>query len=581
MSAVQLSNIDDFDKLTFGKAPQSEKNLGDRLVEADVISRRQLLKVINYQEENKLSLVEALNNLKLVEKDSQPAVFASRLGIPNVSIGDIDISPQVLATIPYKMAIRYRVFPLAFFRDKLVVAVANPSNLEAMRALTFAAGQVEIVVASHSDISKLIEKYFLVAEEQAVLNEIGEDTDNDETFHQLTENDSLQLIEEKAKQRPVVKLVDTLLRQAVRLGVSDINIRPTELGGDVYYRIDGKMHLQQHLGRHILAPIICRLKIISGMNIAERRLPQDGHASIVHAGTSIDFRVSVIPMVTGESVVIRVLDKSKGLIDLDGLGLPSSEITRLRRILTHNFGIFLVTGPTGSGKTTTLYAIVNERKKNEPHIITVEDPVEYRIDGIEQIQIKPNIGYTFAEALRHILRHDPDEILIGEMRDFETAEIAIKASLTGHFVMSTLHTNDAASSVTRLLDMGIEPYLINSTLVGILAQRLVRKICPDCKVEDSGNQHIRKYFQLNASSKFYRGAGCNKCNQSGYRGRIMVGELIEVTSELKTFISQRASAEDLRQQSIADGMMPLTQNALAMAQQGICSLEDVFAVKLE
>ena len=579
MSAVLLSNIDDFDKLTFGKAPQSEKNLGDRLVEADVISRRQLLKVVNYQEENKLSLVDALNNLKLVEKDSQAAVFASRLGIPNVSIGDIDISPEVLATIPYKMAIRYRVFPLAFIQDKLVVAVANPSNLEAMRALTFAVGHVEIVVTSQSDISKLIEKYFLVAEEQAVLDEIGEGSDED--FHQLTENDSLQLIEEKAKQRPVVKLVDTLLRQAVRLGVSDINIRPTELGGDVYYRIDGKMHLQQHLGRHILAPIICRLKILSGMNIAERRLPQDGHASIIHAGATIDFRVSVIPMVTGESVVIRVLDKSKGLLSLDDLGLPSSEIARLRRILTHNFGIFLVTGPTGSGKTTTLYAVVNERKKNEPHIITVEDPVEYRIDGIEQIQIKPNIGYTFAEALRHILRHDPDEILIGEMRDLETAEIAIKASLTGHFVMSTLHTNDAASSVTRLLDMGIEPYLINSTLVGILAQRLIRKICPDCKVEDTENQHIRKYFQLDASSKFYRGAGCNECKQSGYRGRIMVGELIEVTSELKTFISERASAEDLRQQSIADGMMPLTQNAIDMARQGICSLEDVFAVKLE
>ncbi|MBQ0719738.1 MAG: type II/IV secretion system protein [Gammaproteobacteria bacterium] len=579
MSAVQLCNIEDFDKLTFGKAPQSEVNLGDRLVEADVISRRQLLKAVDYQQENKLSLIETLNNLGLVEKDNQPAFIASRLGIPTVSIGDIDINPQVLAAIPYKMAIRYRVFPLAFFNDQLVVAIANPSNLEAMHALTFAAGNVEIVVASDSDISKLIEKYFLVAEEQAVLDEIDEHPDDD--LQLLADNDSQQLIEEKAKQRPVVKLVDTLLRQAVRLGVSDINIRPTEFGADVYYRIDGKMHLQQHLGRHILAPIICRLKILSGMNIAERRLPQDGHASIVHLGAAIDFRVSVIPMVTGESVVVRVLDKSKGLIDLDGLGLPSSEISRLRRILTHNFGIFLVTGPTGSGKTTTLYAVVNERKKNEPHIITVEDPVEYRIDGIEQIQIKPNIGYTFAEALRHILRHDPDEILIGEMRDFETAEIAIKASLTGHFVMSTLHTNDAASSVTRLLDMGIEPYLINSTLVGILAQRLIRKICPDCKVEDKGSQEIRKYFQLDDSSTFYRGAGCSECNQSGYRGRIMVGELVEVTSELKTLISQRASAEQLRQQSVADGMMPLTQNALSMAAQGVCSLEDVFAVKLE
>jgi type IV pilus assembly protein PilB len=323
------------------------------------------------------------------------------------------------------------------------------------------------------------------------------------------------------------------------------------------------------------------MKIMSGMNIAEHRLPQDGHASISESGQVYDLRVSAIPMVTGESVVIRILNRNAANVKLEQLGIGGSDRERLARILDHTFGILLVTGPTGSGKSTTLYAVINKRLEGNPHVITVEDPVEYRMNNVEQIQIKPAIGYTFAVALRHILRHDPDEILIGEMRDLETAEIAVKAALTGHFVMSTLHTNDAASAITRLQDMGLEPYLISSAVVGIMAQRLARRICPQCRQVDTGNQDLRAFFGVREDEVFHCGAGCGNCNGTGYRGRAMVGELIEVTASLRALIDRKANADELRRQAIADGMVPLTQNALAMAREGITTLNEAFALKLE
>jgi type IV pilus assembly protein PilB len=320
---------------------------------------------------------------------------------------------------------------------------------------------------------------------------------------------------------------------------------------------------------------------MSGMNIAEHRLPQDGHASMLEGAQMYDLRVSAIPVVTGESVVIRVLNRNAANVKLEQLGIGGTDKERLARILDHTYGIFLVTGPTGSGKSTTLYAVINKRLEANPHVITVEDPVEYRMENVEQIQIKPQIGYTFAVALRHILRHDPDEILIGEMRDFETCEIAVKAALTGHFVMSTLHTNDAASAITRLQDMGLEPYLISSSVVGIMAQRLARRICAKCKTVDTGNAVLREYFHAGADEVFHRGAGCTDCNQTGYRGRAMVGELIEVSSALRELIDRKASADELRRLAVQEGMIPLTQNALALAREGITTLDEAFALKLE
>ncbi|MGD9661027.1 MAG: GspE/PulE family protein [Porticoccaceae bacterium] len=578
MTEQKLRSVDDLKTLKPLKPALTESQLGAQFVSSGIINTAELKEIIQKKLQTGKTFLEAMEMLGYAHDANQPAILASRLAIPLVSVATMEIPEDVVRMIPGELLAKYQCFPLGFANGKLIVAMANPCNVEAIQTISFASEHViEIVMASKHDINILIERYLLSSEEDDILSEINASLLREIPSKEL----STQALQETAQQQPVVKFVDSLLRRAVALKASDINIRPTDKGADVYYRIDGKMIFQRNLNIRQLAPIVCRIKIISGMNIAERRLPQDGHTMLEENNLRIDFRVSVIPMVTGESVVIRILDKNQGLVSLDALGLPVREIARMRNILSHSYGIFLVTGPTGSGKTTTLYAVVNERRTKDPHIITVEDPVEYRLDGVEQIQIKPKIGYTFAEALRHILRHDPDEILIGEMRDYETAEIAVKASLTGHFVMSTLHTNDAPSSITRLVDMGIETYLINSSLVGVLAQRLVRKLCLNCKQPDPDKAGFRAFFQLPDTFEAYIGAGCIDCHNTGYRGRLMVGELLEMTSALKELISQKANADTLRIQAMKDGMSSLTENALQLVKEGKTSLEEVFRVRQE
>lgn len=579
MSEQKITSLEELKALKPVKPPLTETELGAQLVKSGIITTQQLKEIIEKKHRDKTSFLAAMEKLGYLHDANQPAILASRLAIPLVRVGAMAIPDNVVHMVPAELIARYQCFPLGVIDSKLILAMSNPCNVEAVQTISFASSHVvEIVMAPAIDIEVLMDRYLLSTAEDDILSEI-----NATLIQEISTNDpSVNALRETALQQPVVKFVDTLLRRAVSQKVSDINIRPTESGADIYYRIDGKMLLQRRLTARQVAPIVCRVKIISGMNIAERRLPQDGSTMIIEDDrTRIDFRVSVIPMITGESVVIRILDKSQGLVSLDALGLPAREIVRMRDILTHSYGIFLVTGPTGSGKTTTLYAVVNERRAKDPHIITVEDPVEYRLDGVEQIQIKPKIGYTFAEALRHILRHDPDEILIGEMRDYETAEIAVKASLTGHFVMSTLHTNDAPSSITRLVDMGIEPYLINSTVVGILAQRLVRKLCAVCKELDPDKANFKTFFHLPADFQAYHGKGCTECHNTGYRGRMMVGELLQMTPALKEIIGNRGNADELRQQAVRDGMATLTENALQLVKEGKTSLEEVFRVRQE
>jgi len=572
-----IRTAEDLKQLQYGIVPETEIQLGIELIKSGVITNDQLRAAMQHKRHPRDSLVSVLETMGVIDHANRPLVLASRLGIPTVRINELDMDAGVIKEIPSEIILRYQVLPLGIVGNRLIVAVADPAKTDAIHTLNFVSERhVDVVVAPASDISQMIERHVLNAEEEEILIELGNNTDANEEHHY-----SVQMLKEKASEKPIVKFVDSLLHRAVSMGASDINIRPTEKGGDIYFRVDGKLLLQRSVDHRLLTPTVSRIKIVSGMNIAERRLPQDGSTMLIENGQRVDFRVSVIPMITGESVVIRVLDKSKGLVSLDALGLPANEIQRMRNILTHSFGIFLVTGPTGSGKSTTLYAVLNERNQRGVHIITVEDPVEYRLDGIEQIQIKPQIGYTFAEALRHILRHDPDEILIGEMRDLETAEIAIKAALTGHFVMSTLHTNDAPSSITRLIDMGIEAYLINSTVVGVLAQRLVRRICKHCRETDPDESNLKAYFKLPADFVAQRGKGCFECHQTGYKGRLMVGELLEVTHTLQSLISKRVNADVLRDQAISDGMSPLAQNALMLVESGETTLAEAFAVKLE
>jgi type IV pilus assembly protein PilB len=331
----------------------------------------------------------------------------------------------------------------------------------------------------------------------------------------------------------------------------------------------------------LLPALVSRIKIMGRMDIAERRLPQDGHARVIREGGAIDLRISVIPTVNGESVVLRILDKRAGLKSLDQLGLRDAEFNTLKRLTARSFGMILVTGPTGSGKSTTLYALLQEASKGDPHIITVEDPVEYDMENIEQIQILPATGYTFAEALRHILRHDPVVIMIGEIRDLETAEIANKAALTGHLVFSTLHTNDATSTITRLIDMGVESYLLSSTLLGVMAQRLVRMVCPHCKEKHLIDPEIATILQLDPHEAFYKGMGCEACGNSGYRGRLAVCEMLEITPEIAELINAKASSQTIKSLALQQGMKTLTQNAIALAREGKTSIEEVFAVRLD
>ena len=572
-----VTNAEELSNLQLSTPPMTESQLGAQFLKAGLIDREQLKQIIVESHRKKKSFLDTMVDLGLVAHENSTEVLSSRLGIPLVHVAGMTISGNVVHALPTQVIEAYKAFPIGLVNNRLYVAMPNPCDIDAVHAISFASNHlIEVVMAPLAEINSLMERYLFTSEEDDILSEF-----NDNLVEKKTISDSVQILEEKALQQPVVKFVDSLLHKAVIQGVSDINIRPTDDGADVYYRLDGKMQLQRSLTQAQAAPITTRIKIISGMNIAERRLPQDGATAFDYNKKRIDFRVSCIPMVNGESIVIRVLDSSKGLVNLDALGLPVAEIQRMRKLLAHSYGIFLVTGPTGSGKSTTLYAVVQERLKNDPHIITVEDPVEYRLEGVEQIQIKTKIGYSFAEALRHILRHDPDEILIGEMRDHETAEIAIKAALTGHFVMSTLHTNDAASSVTRLVDMGIEPYLINSALVGVLAQRLIRRICEKCKQADPDELHLKAYFELPDDFPAMTGRGCEHCHHTGYKGRMMVGELLEMSPALKALVTASADADALKDQAASEGMVSLTDNAIQLAREGRTTLQEVFRIKAE
>jgi type IV pilus assembly protein PilB len=576
MHNITITSADDLKLLRALKPAYTESQLGARLVESGAITPEQLRKVIQYKHKFSTSLLDATAKLGFLDESNRAMILASRLSIPYVHVRAMDIARNTIRMIPAELIRKYRAFPLGLVDGKLIIAMSDPCDVEAVQTINFATKRVvEVVMTSEQDIEVLIERYLLSSAEDDILSELDASLTPDLRSDRASE----QALRESAEQKPVVKFVDTLLRRAVALGASDINVRPNEHGADIYYRIDGNMRYQRTLNLSQYTPIASRIKIMSGMNIAERRLPQDGSMFYEEQEHRIDFRVSVIPTITGESVVVRVLDATKGLLTLDNLGLPVEEIARMRDVLTHSYGIFLVTGPTGSGKSTTLYAVINERKQKNPHIITVEDPVEYRLEGVEQIQIKTSIGYTFAEALRHILRHDPDEILIGEMRDFETAEIAVKASLTGHFVMSTLHTNDAASSITRLIDMGIEPYLISSTVIGVLAQRLVRRICPKCCKPDPDDAHLKKFFNLPADFPAFVGTGCSNCHNTGYRGRLMVGELLSITPALKALIQEKTDASVLKAQAVRDGMSTLTENALQLVRDKKTTLEEAFRVR--
>lgn len=551
--------------------------LGEILVDERLVSREQLNEALIRQKHSKgKHLGQILIEMELVTQQEVNAALARKLGIPFVSLQGFELPAHMLSRVPADLAIQYNVVPLGEMNGKLIIAMENPLDQGVVNALRFNTNaNIESVMAAGKDIRYLLQKFYSKLEESEAIEDLQLDPVSSEAA------DSVYAIEQEAQRKPIVRLVNAILVQGVTRGASDINIRPEKDRVNVYYRIDGQIHYARTMSRSLLPALVSRIKITAQMDIAERRLPQDGHARLAWGNKAIDLRISVVPTVKGESVVIRILDKEAGLRPLETLGLQEREYNLIRRLIARPHGLFLVTGPTGSGKSTTLYAILNEVKKRDVHLLTVEDPVEYDMDGVEQVQISVVKGYTFAQALRQFLRHDPDVIMVGEIRDTETAQIANKAALTGHLVFSTLHTNDAVSTVTRLVDMGIENYLLSSTLLGVMAQRLVRVNCQQCLAEEAIESYIRHALKLHPDEKFYRGKGCEACNQSGYRGRITVCELLAVTPEIAQLINDLAPTQRIHEAALAAGMTPLGENALALARTGKTSIEEVFGVQLE
>ena len=575
-----VKSVTDLQELLSGKHPLSDLRLGEVLVEGRLISVEQLATALSRQKRGKdKHLGQILTEMGVLTQEQVILALSKKLGIPRVQLRGFDLPAQMLSRVPADLAIQYNIVPLAELNGKLVVAMENPLDLQVISALRFNTNaSIEAVIADSDDIRLLLQKFYSRLEESEALEDLQVDAVSSSPVESA---ESLYLMEQEAQRKPIVRLVNAILVQGVTKGASDINIRPEKDRVNVYYRIDGKLQYARTMSRSLLPAIVSRIKITGQMDISERRLPQDGHARMAWGNKSIDLRISVVPTVKGESVVIRILDKDAGMRSLNGLGLRESEYELIQRLISRPHGLFLVTGPTGSGKSTTLYAILDEVKKRNVHLLTVEDPVEYDMNGVEQVQISLVKGYTFAQALRQFLRHDPDVIMVGEIRDGETAQIANKAALTGHLVFSTLHTNDAVGTVTRLVDMGVEPYLLSSTLLGVMAQRLVRLNCPHCLVEEKVDGIIRKRFNLSPDEKFYRGAGCESCNQMGYRGRATVCELLAVTPEIAQLINDGAPMQKLQEVAIAQGMTRLGDNALALAREQKTSIEEIMAVQLE
>ena len=554
-----------------------DETLGRYLVGKAIITPAQLEQALQQLRQDKeRRLGDILVEMGAVREQDVLLAMAAKLGVPFVNLKAFSIQPDAIAKVPIEIARRYNLVPLMLYSGRLVVAVNDPLNTEAIDAVRFITGHnIEPVLATRHDIEKAIDRYYR-SDDEILAAENDLDVQGSDKQEEEDIRESIRL----GREKPIVRLVNNFILDAVRRGASDIHIRPETGEVSLLYRIDGSLIPVSRFSKGLLPAVVSRIKIMGHMNIAERRLPQDGRARIKYQGHNIDLRISVIPTVAGESVVIRVLDAEAGLKSIDEIGFSSQDQRIFRNLVSRSDGIFLVTGPTGSGKSTTLYAVLQELIQRDLNIITIENPVEYRIAGIEQIQVNTVPGYTFARALRHILRHDPDVIMIGEMRDEETARIAIESALTGHLVLSTLHTNNAVASVTRLLDMGIEAYLLSSALLGILAQRLVRRNCPHCLAQEDIDPEMRKALDVPESEIFYKGTGCDECNWTGYRGRMAVYELLTVNDDFRALIKPGATVKQLQEAAVAQGMVPLTQQALSVARDKKTSLEEVYRVRL-
>jgi type IV pilus assembly protein PilB len=551
--------------------------LGQLLVERGLLTEAALALALEEQTQTGQTLGRLLIDAALVKETDLVATLASQLGLTFVDLSDYPVDPVAVGLVSDGLSRRYMALPIGWDDNRLIVAMADPSNVFAIDDIRHVTGrEVQAVVATRASIQAAIDKYHRL------------DTDAENISAQAASaaeaDEDLAAIHEVVEDAPIVKLVNVVITQAVADRASDIHIEPTEHDVRIRYRIDGVLHEVMRAPKNIQAGIISRLKIMADINIAERRVPQDGRVTATVGGREVDLRVATLPTVWGEKIVMRILDKSTALLQLTDLGFLPDNMRRYAQSYTRPYGTILVTGPTGSGKSTTLYAtlnIVNDESKN---VITVEDPVEYRVPNINQIQVNAKSGLTFAAALRSILRSDPDIILVGEIRDRETANIAVQAALTGHLVLTTLHTNDAASSPTRLIEMGVEPFLVGSALDCIVAQRLARRLCDKCKERftPSRAELANVGWDIEAEGGevpvLFRAVGCSKCSRTGYYGRFAIHEVLPVTEQIERLIVERGHTEDLKKLAIAEGMLTLRQSGLRTVRSGTTSLEEILRV---
>lgn len=555
---------------------KKRKLLGEMLRDSGVITEEQLKVALESQKQSGLRLGKELIRLGYLTEEIIIKTLGEQAGIPYVDLDTYLIDPKTISLIPEDTARQHQLIPLFKIRDTLTVAMTDPLNLAALDEAKQKSGcEIEAVITTEEKLLRALDQYYKVSESiDGIIKEISED----EKKPSISRREEIK-ISEQEKEAPIIRLINLLILQAIRERASDIHIEPEENQIRIRMRIDGILHETSTVPKPLQPMLISRIKVMANMDIAETRAPQDGRFKTSLENKDIEFRVSSFPTIYGENVVLRLLDQSSAILQLKELGFSQETLEKYQEALQTPYGMILVTGPTGSGKTTTLYATLNSINSIEKNILTIEDPVEYRLNLIRQTQVNPKAGITFANGMRSILRQDPDVIMVGEIRDLETSEIAFQAALTGHLVFSTLHTNDAVGALTRMLQLGVEPFLIASSTIGVLAQRLVRTICSNCRIKYTPEEHLLRRFNLsvkNNSHSFFKGRGCKSCRQTGYRGRTGIFELMLVDDPIRELILRRASTSELLESARkTQNMKTLREDGLEKCLKGITTLEEV------
>lgn len=553
---------------------KQKKPLGESLVKEGIITAEQFKQAKAEGERLGLRLRKVLVKMGFISEEDLVEFLSGKLGLPRIELNNYLILPEIIELVPEDLARKHELVPVLKIGNRLTCAMVDPWNVFALDEVRSRTNLViNLGVATASEIKKSLDEYYGVkGSVEEVIKSIDE-----AKFSIKGEEGNLKKLEGIVEEPVIIRLVNLIIMKAIHKGASDIHIEPEERTVKIRFRIDGLLYDESPLPKHFQSVVVSRIKIMAKLLIDEKRIPQDGRFTIKVEGKEIDVRVSCMPTIYGENVVLRLLDVSTALMPLNQLGFSKQVLEKYQKFISRPYGMILLTGPTGSGKTTTLYSSLNTINTVQGNIVTIEDPVEYKLSGINQTQVNPKVNLTFANGLRSMLRQDPDVVMVGEIRDFETAEIAVQASLTGHLVFSTLHTNDAPGAIIRMFDIGVEPYLVSSSVICVLAQRLVRKICLECKEKYEPSKKVLENFGLRKKGKiyFYRGKGCPECMNTGYKGRIGILELMVIDEKIRNLIVEKVSAEEIRKQACSSGMLTLREDGIQKIKDGITTVEEV------